>query len=75
MNSVQIYERAHNWSGMRSYFCSYRVEMPKQALSSGEGYMVYMVVELRDQMAEAERLDKAIWRNLEELGYGRFREL
>jgi len=28
-----------------------------------------MVVELRDQMAEAEKLDKTIWRNLKELGY------
>jgi len=34
-----------------------------------------MVVELRDQMAEAEKLDRAIWRNLEELGYACFRKL
>jgi hypothetical protein len=29
-----------------------------------------MVIELCDQMAETEKLDKAIWRNLKELGYG-----
>ena len=40
-----------------------------------EEKMARLVAELREQMAEAEKLDKAIWRNLEELGYGRFREL
>jgi type I restriction enzyme M protein len=27
--------------------------------------------QLREQQAEAQRLEEAIWRNLEELGYGK----
>ncbi|MBC7187652.1 MAG: SAM-dependent DNA methyltransferase, partial [Calditrichaeota bacterium] len=29
-----------------------------------------LTAQLRQQMAEARRLDEAIWKNLEELGYG-----
>jgi len=35
-----------------------------------EEKMTRLVAELRQQMAEAEKLDRAIWRNLEKLGYG-----
>ena len=34
-----------------------------------EEKMARLVAELREQMAEAEKLDKTIWRNLKELGY------
>lgn len=33
--------------------------------------MQRLTAQLREQMAEARRLDEAIWRNLQELGYGR----
>ncbi|MCS6804887.1 MAG: class I SAM-dependent DNA methyltransferase [Acidobacteriota bacterium] len=33
--------------------------------------MQRLVAELREQMAEARRLDEAIWKNLEELGHGK----
>jgi len=32
--------------------------------------MARLVAQLREQQAEARRLDEAIWKNLEELGYG-----
>jgi type I restriction enzyme M protein len=32
--------------------------------------MARLVAQLRDQQAEAQRLDEAIWKNLKELGYG-----
>ena len=32
--------------------------------------MKRLVVQLREQQAEARRLDEAIWRNIKELGYG-----
>lgn len=33
--------------------------------------MVSLFIVQRDQQAETRRLDKAIWKNLKELGYGR----
>jgi type I restriction enzyme M protein len=36
-----------------------------------EEKMRRLTAQLREQMAEARRLEEAIWRNLEELGYGR----
>jgi type I restriction enzyme M protein len=35
-----------------------------------EEKMKRLVVQLREQQAEARRLDEAIWRNIKELGYG-----
>jgi len=35
-----------------------------------EEKMKRLVAELREQQAEAARLDKAIWANLEDIGYG-----
>jgi type I restriction enzyme M protein len=32
--------------------------------------MQRLVAQLREQQAEAKRLDEAIWKNLKELGYG-----
>lgn len=32
--------------------------------------MKRLVAQLREQQAEAQRLDEAIWRNIKELGYG-----
>lgn len=34
-----------------------------------DGKMNRLVVQLREQQAEAARLDAAIWRNMEDLGY------
>jgi len=31
---------------------------------------IWDIVELRDQTAQSERLDKLIWANLEDIGYG-----
>jgi type I restriction enzyme M protein len=36
-----------------------------------EEKMARLVAQLRDQMANARRLEEEIWRNLRELGYGR----
>ena len=35
-----------------------------------EEKMKRLVAQLREQQAEAQRLDEAIWRNIKELGYG-----
>jgi hypothetical protein len=35
-----------------------------------EEKMKRLVAQLREQQAEARRLDEAIWRNIKELGYG-----
>jgi len=33
--------------------------------------MARLTAQLREQMEEANKLDEAIWKNLEELGYGK----
>ena len=46
------------------------VEAPEDDGEPFEEKMARLVAELREQQAEARRLDEAIWKNLEELGYG-----
>jgi len=77
MNACKIYVRVHNRIGARSYFRSYR-NLPPGSLRRSENHSggaamrcsAFASRAQREQTERARTLDAAIWKNLEELGYG-----